>query len=69
MCGISIGINGVAGTVHFYARSYARIIYSNKKKETSDIHGTVYFDPVKKAQRKTSQNVYQASDTSQMVII
>ena len=43
-------------------------IYSNKK-ETSDFHGTVSFDPVKISQQKQNQNVYQTSDTQTLVII
>ena len=43
-------------------------IYSNKK-ETSDFHGAVSFDPVKMLQQKSNQNVYQTSDTQKMVII
>ena len=43
-------------------------IYSNKK-ETSDFHGTVYFDPVKMLQQKINQNVYQTSSTQKMVLI
>ena len=43
-------------------------LYSNKK-ETSDFHGTVSFDPVKMLQQKEIQNVYQTSDTQKMVII
>ena len=43
-------------------------IYSNKK-DTSDFHGTVYFDPVKMLQQNISQNVYQTSDTQNLVII
>ena len=50
--------------------SYLRVteIYSNKK-ETSDFHGTVPFDPVKMSQQKINQNVYQTFDTQKMVII
>ena len=39
------------------------------KKDTSDFHGTVYFDPVKMSQQNISQNVYQTSDTQNLVII
>ena len=44
------------------------VLYSNKK-ETSDFHGTVSFDPVKMSQQKLNQNVYQTSDTQKLVII
>ena len=44
------------------------LIYSNKK-DTSDFHDTVSFDPVKMSQQKISQNVYQTSDTQNLVII
>ena len=37
-------------------------IYSNKK-DTSDFHGTVSFDPNKMSQQKIYQKVYQTSDT------
>ena len=43
-------------------------VYSNKK-DTSDFHGTVSFDSVKMLQQKVSQNVYQTSDTQNLVII
>ena len=43
-------------------------IYSNKK-DASDFHGTVSFDPIKKSQLKNYQNVYQTSDTQNLVII
>ena len=43
----------------FYIQQH---IYSNKK-ETSDFHGTVSFNPVKMLQLKSNQNVYQTSDT------
>ena len=43
-------------------------IYSNKK-DTSDFHGTVSFDPIKMSQHKIYQNVYQTSDTQKLVII
>ena len=43
-------------------------IYSNKK-DTSDFHGTVSFDPIKMSQQKIDQNVYQTSDTQKLVII
>ena len=43
-------------------------IYSNKK-ETSDFHGTVSYDPVKMLIQKYNQNVYQTSDTQKLVII
>ena len=43
-------------------------VYSNKK-ETSDFHGTVSYDPVKMLQQKEDQNVYQTSDTQKLVII
>ena len=42
-------------------------IYSNKK-ETSDFHGTVSYDPVKMLKQKYNQNVYQTSDTQKLVI-
>ena len=35
-------------------------IYSSKK-ETSDFHGNVSFDPVKMSQQKQKRNVYQNS--------
>ena len=44
------------------------IIYSNKK-DTSDFHGTVSFDPIKMSQQKIYQNVYHTSDTLKLVII
>ena len=44
------------------------VIYSNKK-DTSDFHGTVSFDPIKMSQQKIYQNVYQTSDTQNLVII
>ena len=40
-------------------------ICSNKK-DTSNFHGTVSFDPVKMSQQKISQNVYQRSDTQNL---
>ena len=43
-------------------------IYSNKK-NTSDFHGTVSFDPIKMSQQKIYQHVYQTSDTQTLVII
>ena len=43
-------------------------VYSNKK-ETSDFHGTVSFDPVKILNRNKKQNVYQTSDAQKMVIV
>ena len=43
-------------------------VYSNKK-DTSDFHGTVSFDSVKMPHQKVSQNVYQTSDTQNLVII
>ena len=43
-------------------------IYSNKK-EKSDFNDAVYFDPVKMLQQTISQNVYQTSDTQNLVII
>ena len=43
-------------------------IYSNKK-DTSDFPDTVAFDPVKMWQQKINQNVYQTSDTQNLVII
>ena len=43
-------------------------LYSNKK-DTSDFHGTVSFDPIKMSQQKIYQNSYQKSDTQKMVII
>ena len=46
----------------------AAIIYSNKK-DTSDFHGTVSFDPIKMSQQKIYQNVNQTSDTQKLVII
>ena len=45
-----------------------KLIYSNKK-DASDLHGTVSFDPVKMSQQKMNQNVYQTPDTQQLVII
>ena len=52
-----------------YAFVYSyKNIYSNKK-ETSDFHGTVSFDPVKMSQQKIYQNVSQMLDTQKMVII
>ena len=47
---------------------HTSLIYSNKK-ETSDFHSTVLFDPVKMSQQKKNQNVYQTSDTQKFVII
>ena len=47
---------------------YFNKIYSNKK-ETSDFHGTVSYDPVKMLKQKYNQNVYQTSDTQKLVII
>ena len=44
------------------------IIYSSKK-DTSDFHGTVSFDPIKMSEQKLYQNVYQVSDTQKLVII
>ena len=44
------------------------IIYSNKK-DTSDFHCTVSFDPIKMSQQKIYQNVYQTFDTQKLVII
>ena len=46
----------------------AKVIYSNKK-DTSDFHGTVSFDPIKMSQHKIYQNVYQTSDTQKLVFI
>ena len=43
-------------------------IYSNKK-NTSDFHGTVSFDPIKMSQQKIYQHVYQTPDTQTLVII
>ena len=43
-------------------------IYSNKK-DTSDFHGTVSFDPIKMSQQNIHKNVYQTSDTQKLVII
>ena len=43
-------------------------IFSNKK-ETSNFHGTVPFDPVKMSLRKLNQNVYQTSDKQKKAII
>ena len=43
-------------------------IYSDKK-ETSNFHGTVSFDPVKMLQQKLNQNVHQTSDTQKIEII
>ena len=43
-------------------------IYSNKK-DASDFHGTVFFDPIKMSQLKIYQNVYQMSNTQKLVII
>ena len=45
-----------------------RLIHSNKK-ETSDFHGTVSFDPIKMSQQNINQNVYQTSDIQENVII
>ena len=44
------------------------IIYSNKK-DTSDFHGTVSFDPIEMSQQNIYQNVYQTSDIQKLVII
>ena len=44
------------------------IVYSNKK-DTSDFHGTVSFDPIKMSQQQIYPNVYQTSDTQKLVII
>ena len=44
------------------------LIYSNKK-DMSDFHGTVSFDPIKMSQQEIYQNVYQTSDTQKLVII
>ena len=43
-------------------------VYSSKK-DTSDFHGTVSFDPIKMSQQKIYQNVYQTSDTQNLVIV
>ena len=43
-------------------------LYSNKN-ITSDFHGIVSFDPIKMSQQKIGQNVYQTSDTQNLVII
>ena len=48
--------------------TYFAYLYSNKK-DTSDFHGTVSFDPIKMSQQKIYQNVYQTSDTQKLVII
>ena len=54
---------------HALAQMMLFFIYSNKK-ETSDFHGTVSFDPVKMLQqKKTNKNVYQTSDAQKIVII
>ena len=47
---------------------YHSKLYSNKK-DTSDFHGTVSFDPIKMSEQKIYQTVYQTSDTQKMVII
>ena len=46
-----------------YNKKMKEDIYSNKK-DTSDFHGTVSFDPIKMSQQKIYQNVYQTSDTT-----
>ena len=51
-----------------YMFIFAVNVYSNKK-DTSDFHGTVSFDPIKMSQQKIYQNVNQTSDTQKMVII
>ena len=47
---------------------HEEIIYSNKK-DTSDFHGTVSFDPIKMFRQKINQNVYQTSGTQKLVFI
>ena len=62
--------------VHLFIYTYAlmesflslKYIYSNKK-DTSDFHGTVSFDPIKISQQKLYQNVYLTSNTQKLVII
>ena len=59
--------------VHFFTitsncLTHRLYIYSNKK-DTSDFHDTVSFDPFKMSQQKIYQNVYQTSDTQTLVII
>ena len=54
-------------TSYAYERTHAYAylptdIYSNKK-ETSDFHDTVSFDPAKMLQQKSNQIVNQTSDT------
>ena len=44
------------------------LVYSNKK-DTSDFHGTVSFDPIKMSQQIIYQNVYQTSETQKLVIM
>ena len=63
------GLNN-SNTVFVYLHSVCTvsILYSNKK-EASDFHGTVSFDPVKISQQKINQNVNQTFDTQKMVII
>ena len=48
--------------------SMKKIVFSDKK-DTSDFHGTVSFDPAKMSQQTINQNVYQTSDTQKMVFI
>ena len=51
----SVGLNTINGNLNQYKTVEplfgATVIYSNKK-ETSDFHGTVSFDPVKMLQQK-----------------
>ena len=51
------------------ATSYDNVYLYSNKKDTSDFHGTVSFDPIKMSQQKIYQNVYQTSDTPKLVII
>ena len=45
------------------------LIYTQTKKIRPIFMVFVYFDPVKMSQQKLNQNVYQMSDTQNLVII
>ena len=48
---------------------WRRDLYTQTKKETSDFHDTVSFDPIKMSQQNINQNVNQTSDIQKLVII
>ena len=62
--GVGMGLRLVAACRNSNRDMY---IYSNKK-DTSDFHSTVSFDPIKMSQQNIYQNVYQTSDIQKLVI-